>query len=110
MIDRADRLGAAMLVLGLVHEPATAAVAALEEVPLLTDDQWEAWRDLDNADLALTHECLRAQFETRAREWEALERFLAAWPHDPITAAQAALDLGWGWMPDEDRSTTRRTQ
>jgi hypothetical protein len=39
MSERAQRLGAALLTLGLVRQPATDALAALEDTPLLTPDR-----------------------------------------------------------------------
>jgi len=45
MSGRARRLGAAMLLFGLVREPAPAALHATADLPLLDADEWEAWRD-----------------------------------------------------------------
>lgn len=53
VIEHADRLGAALLILGLVCEPAVSALYALEDTPLLTKEEWEAWRSMGSADLLL---------------------------------------------------------
>ncbi|WP_445151136.1 hypothetical protein [Baekduia sp. Peel2402] len=100
MIDRAARLEAAILVCGLVHEPAEAALLALEDVPLLTVEQWDAWRALDSEDVALLAACLDAEFALRAREWAALDRLGAALAMgDDLAGSMLALaamvDLGW---------------
>jgi hypothetical protein len=116
--DRAGRLGAAMLLLGLVREPAAAAVEALQDTPLLTAEEWEAWRSLDAEDRALALACLNAEYELRDRQWSALEAFGAAYAAGrgdgfderiktmPAEEARriliAAYDLGWHFpMPEE---------
>ncbi len=73
---RAERLGAAMLLFGLVREPATAALRAAGDLPLVTDDAWAAWRSADDEDVRLAHACLRTEFELRDRQWQALEFLL----------------------------------
>lgn len=94
--ERADRLGAVLLILGLVRQPAAAALHGLEDTPLLTSDEWAAWRSADAADLVLAHACLNAEYELRERQWTALERFGAARAAgDELAAAAAAHDLGW---------------
>ncbi len=94
--ERADRLGATLLILGLVREPAVSALHGLEDTPLLTVEEWEAWRSADAADLVLAHACLNAEYELRERQWNALERFGAARAAgDSLAAAVAAVDLGW---------------
>jgi len=75
--ERADRLGAAVLLLGLVRQPAVEAVDAAAEVGVLTIEQWDAWRSADETDLHIAHACLVAQYEQRAREFAALELVLA---------------------------------
>lgn len=94
--ERADRLGAVMLVLGLVKEPAPAALDGLAETPLLTTEEWEAWRSIEPEDRDLAWACLTAEFELRERQWAALERFGAAQAAgDELGAAVAAVELGW---------------
>lgn len=123
MYDRADRLGATMLLLGIVREPAEAAVQRAAEFPCLTPDEWEAWRETDDEDFRLAHACLNAEFEHRARQFDALERFgtayaagtgdsyaerVASMPAEEARASLlAAVDLGWhhtiGGKPDDGR-------
>ena len=93
MSERADRLGAAMLTLGLVREPAESALQALEDTPLLTGDEWDAWRALEPDDIALVHACLIAGFELRDRQWSALE------------AIGTAFAAGEGDTPEERIAT-----
>jgi hypothetical protein len=98
--SRADRLGAAILVCGLVREPADAAIRALEDLPLLDGEQWEAYRDLDHEDVALLRACLEVEFEIRDREWEALDRLGASLALGggfaaDMLALSALIDLGW---------------
>ncbi len=69
---RAERLGAAMRLFGLVREPAEAALEATTQLPLLTADEWEAWRATDDEDVRLAHACLNAELELRERQWQAL--------------------------------------
>lgn len=73
---RAERLGATMLLFGIVREPATDALE--REPPLLTEDELEAWRATDDEDVRLAHACLNAEFELRDRQWQALEFLLYA--------------------------------
>jgi len=70
--DRAERLGISMLIFGLVLEPASAALAALAEVPLLTEGELEIWREGDDEDIALTNACLQVEYGLRAEQWRAL--------------------------------------
>lgn len=74
MSDRADRLGAAMLLFGLVGEPA--ADALTRQPPLLTRDEWAAWRATDDDDVALARACLTAEHELREVGWGWLEFLL----------------------------------
>lgn len=78
MTDRADRLGVAMLAFGLVRERPLEALRSSAECALLTADELDAWRECDDEDLALAQACLVAEFELRARQWDALERLGAA--------------------------------
>lgn len=121
--DRADRLGAALLVLGLVREPGTEALEASAEIQLLTADEWDSWRNLDDDDIALVHACLNVEFELRSRGFAALQRFGAAWstsagatPEEHIASisADAAREtlaatfaLGWNYpVPAEGEADT----
>jgi hypothetical protein len=96
LTERADRLGAAVLLLGLVRQPAVEAVDAAAEVDLLTADEWDAWRSADETDLRIAHACLVAQYEQRAREWAALELVLADRPRmlAPAVAPSASGPAG----------------
>ncbi len=71
--DRSDRLGAGVLLLGLVREPGADALDGANACGLLREDEWQAFRDFEDEDLALVHACLGAEFELRARQWSALE-------------------------------------
>ena len=94
--ERGDRLGVTMRMLGLVREPAPAAVEGASAAGLLTEEEWEVWREGDDQDIALAHACLTAEFELRERQWSALEAFGAAVAAgDGLGAVSAAVDLGW---------------
>ena len=109
--SRAERLGAAMLVCGLVHEPACQAVEATAQLDLLTDEQWEAWHALDGEDGRLAQACLALEFERRNQEWASLLLYLEMWSRgsgtsfderlaslDPFSRAMALscyVELGW---------------
>lgn len=85
-IERAERLGAAMLLFGLVREPATAALEANADLALLAAGEWEAWREADDEDVRLAHACLSTEFELRERQWRTLEFLLYV-----LTAPEVAL-------------------
>lgn len=75
---RADRLAAAILLFGIVREPAYESVDHEQntDTPLLTERQWEEWNACDEDDDHLAAICLREQHAHRAREWQALEFLL----------------------------------
>jgi hypothetical protein len=115
---RADRLAAAVLVCGLVREPATTAMESAAEAGLLTPAEWEAWRSLDDEDIRIAHACLEAEYGRRLRQWRALDDFLAAWetgvgdgreriesmpPEEAHRFMLAAYELGWTLPFPEDR-------
>lgn len=118
MSERADRLGASLRLFGLVREPGHAAVEAAAVMPLLSAEEWEAWRETDDDDRALALACLNVEFELRERQWRALEEFGAAYSagqgataeeriktmpaDDARRALLAAFNLGWQHPPIED--------
>lgn len=75
--ERVERLGAGILLLGLVQdEDGTEAIERAKECGLLTDAEIDAWTELDDEDRRLTLACLDAQFELRAAQWKTLELLL----------------------------------
>jgi len=96
---RAATLGSAMLIFGLVREPAREALDALEDVPLLTAEEWEAWREGDDEDLRITRACLDAEYELRANQWIALDMLGVAL--SPPSPAERGYDpAGAAEQPD----------
>ena len=74
--QRAERLSAALMLFGLVRESRTDALAAVEDLPMLSAAEWEAWRAGDDEDVALALACINAEFELREAEWRCLEFLL----------------------------------
>ena len=72
MSEHAQRLGAALLIFGLVDERPADALVALESCPLLTPAEMAAWRDADEQDAALARACLPVERELRDAQWRAL--------------------------------------
>jgi hypothetical protein len=109
--DRADRLGATMRLLGVVYEHPEDAITGSNEAELLTEDEWSAWRRVDDVDVELASACLIAEYELRNRQWDALERLGAALSTidvSPLTedeargALTAVIELGWALAPPEE--------
>lgn len=114
---RASRLGAALLICGLVREPAVDAVVGASVTGLLTSTEWDAWRAGDETDRRLALACLEVEYGLRDQQWAALAALGDAWaagtgptPEDriatmPAEAARSALQavyaLGWNFRaPD----------
>jgi hypothetical protein len=96
--ERAATLGAAMLVCSLVQEPPPDALLATADVCLLTEDEWNAWRAMDDDELPLIHACLQVEWAVRSDEFAALElldldRTIGGC--DSIAVARALTTLGW---------------
>jgi len=85
--QRADRLGATLLLFGLVRESRTDALAAVEDLPMLSAAEWEAWRAGDDEDVALALACINAEFELREAEWRCLEFLLYVQTSPAATSA-----------------------
>lgn len=112
MSGRADRLGASLVMFGLVNQPPREAMEA--SFPLLSMEAKKALRDVTAEDIALSNACLTVEREHRARQWAALEAFGAAWAggegeietmdaDDARAALRAAYELGWNFAaPDQE--------